>query len=253
MKRIASIIICMFCFSSGVLAWGQIGHRVVGQIAQNHLSKKAKKQLSIIMGHESLVQASTWMDNIKSDEQYDHMKPWHYVTIPDGETYATSKKSDKGDAYEAIERMIDILKDENKSRSEKRDAVAILTHLVGDIHQPLHVGNGQDRGGNDLKIKWFRSGSNLHRIWDSGIIDSKQLSYTELATMIDHPSEDTNLKSTDKNRWIEEAMSLRTQVYQVGEKDYLSYEYMYKNWPVVKNQLLKGGVRLAMILNEIFE
>ena len=116
MKKSILTYSLIFVFYLSAFSWGQTGHRVVGQIAQNHLSKKAKKELASIMGHESLVEASTWMDNIKSDKSYNHMRSWHYVTIPDGETYASSEKSDKGDAYEAIDRMVKILKDETKSK-----------------------------------------------------------------------------------------------------------------------------------------
>ena len=121
------------CIAIGLFAWGQTGHRVVAQIAQNHLHPKTAKQLFEIMGHESLVEASTWMDHIKSDSTYDHTHAWHYVTIPDGETYATSEKSMKGDAYEAINRMKEIIKSENSTKQEKKEAVRMLTHLVGRI------------------------------------------------------------------------------------------------------------------------
>jgi hypothetical protein len=218
------------------------------------LTNKTKKELAKIMGHESLVEASTWMDNIKSDEKYDHTHAWHYVTIPDGMEYNSAEKSDKGDAYEAIKRMIEILKNDVSSNEEKREAVRMLVHLVGDFHQPLHVGNGEDRGGNDVKIKWFYSNSNLHRIWDSEMLDSKEYSYSELSGLIDHPLNEAqmNFKSADLNVWVKEAMELRPQVYAIGEKDNLSYEYMYKNWDTVQTQLLKGGLRLAAVLNEIF-
>jgi len=252
-KRTA--LAALFCCNSILAgAWGQTGHRTVAQIAQNHLTKKAKKKIAKIMGHESLVEASTWMDNIKSDDAYDHTHSWHYVTVPDGQTYANSEKNEKGDAYECVERMIETLKDDTKSYAEKKDALRMLVHVVGDFHQPLHVGKGDDRGGNDVKIKWFYSSSNLHSIWDSKMIDSKNFSYSELALMIDHPSNEDEQKmtSTELNVWVSEAQALRTQIYYIGEKDYLSYEYLYKNWPTVKEQLYKGGRRLAAILNELF-
>jgi hypothetical protein len=250
-------IFLSLCFVSASLlcfGWGQTGHRVVAQVAQNHLSKKAQKSLHEIMGHESLVEASTWMDNIKSDDAYDYARSWHYVTIPEGKTYASSEKNEDGDAYETIQRMIKVLKDESKSKQEKKEAVRILVHLVGDVHQPLHVGNGEDKGGNDVKIKWFYDKSNLHRVWDSEIIESKDLSYSELAKMIDHKNESTTVKyeSTDLDLWVKEAMGLRPTIYDIGEKEYLSYEYMYKNWPIVKEQLHKGGERLAAVFNEIY-
>lgn len=250
------IIISIFslCLSLTAFGWGQTGHRVVGKVAENHLSEKAKEALWKIMGHESLAEASTWMDEIKSDNSFDYANPWHYVTIPEGKNYHTAEHPEEGDAYEAINRMKSILKDEKASKEEKRNAVRMLTHLVGDMHQPLHVGNGEDRGGNNVKLKWFYDDSNLHRVWDSEIIDSKQLSYTELAQMIDHykEAEQDTVPSTDMNVWINEAMMLRTQVYNIGDKNYLSYEYMYQNWDTVKNQLYKAGVRLAQVLNEIY-
>lgn len=254
MKKIVFILSLQFLAVS-VFAWGQTGHRVIAQIAQNHLSKNAAKQIFEIMGHESLVEASTWMDNIKSDSAYDHTHSWHYVTIPNGENYASSEKNDQGDAYEAILRMKEIIKDENSLKEEKRDAIRMLTHLIGDIHQPLHVGNGKDRGGNSIKIKWFYESSNLHRIWDSEMINSKVFSYSELAKLIDHPYESTTVNYTSKelDLWVQEAMALRPQVYDFSGKDNLSYEYLYKNWDTVKVQLLKGGLRLAEELNELFQ
>lgn len=239
-------------FSSQVFGWGQTGHRTVAKVAENHLNKKAQKALFQIMGHESLVEASTWMDNIKSDSSYDYARSWHYVTIPDGETYESSEKNEKGDAYEAINRMKKIIKDENSTIIEKREAIRMLVHLIGDFHQPLHVGNGTDRGGNQVKVKWFSSPSNLHRIWDSEIIESKGFSYSELAELIDHPEEDdTPYYNTDMNIWVAEAVALRPQVYASSDQERLSYRYMYNNWDTVKDQLLKGGLRLATVLNEL--
>lgn len=253
MKRI--IFTFSLCLASLLsFSWGQTGHRTVAHIAQNHLHKKAQKAIQKIMGHESLVEASTWMDNIKSDDAYDHTHAWHYVTIADGKDYKSCEKNEKGDAYEAIDRMITTLKNESADLSEKKEALRMLVHLVGDIHQPLHVGNGTDRGGNDVKIKWFYDPSNLHRIWDSEMIDSKQYAYSELALQTDHAKQalPAAYTSIDKDVWVQEAIALRPQVYNIGDKGHLSYEYMYKNWPTVKEQLHKAGLRLAAILNEIY-
>jgi len=234
--------------------WGQTGHRVIGKIAENHLTAKAKKGLQKIMGHESLAEASTWMDEIRSDEKYNYAKTWHYVTVPEGKDYATAEHEEKGDIYEAIGRMTALLKSDTATKIQKVEAVRMLTHLVGDIHQPLHVGNGQDRGGNNVKIKWFFDDSNLHRIWDSGIIDEKKMSYSEIAEIVDHPVDANKdvLRSTDLDLWVKEAVELRPQIYAIGEKEYLSYEYMHENWGTVKTQLYKSGLRLAEILNDIY-
>lgn len=254
MKKIGLLSLMILC-AIWAFGWGQTGHRVVGKVAENHLSKKAKEALECIMGTESLAEASTWMDEIKSDSVYDHTHKWHYVTIPDGKDYHTCEKSEYGDAYEAINRMIAIIKDKDAIQQEKVKAIRMLTHLVGDIHQPLHVGNGEDRGGNSVKIKWFYKNSNLHRIWDSGMIDSKQFSYSELAEIIDHAPESTvvKLQQDDLDVWISEAMSLRPQIYDIEGQENLSYEYQYKNWNTVREQLFKAGIRLAGVLNEALD
>jgi len=254
MKQLIITAALLFGFSSTALGWGQIGHRVIGEVAENHLSPKAKKAIDEILGHESLAVVSTYMDEIRSDDDFDHTHPWHYTTIPEGETYETCEKNQKGEAVEAILRMKKILEDENAPMAEKKQALKFLVHLVGDIHQPLHVGTGTDRGGNDVKLEFFYEPSNLHRIWDSGMIDAKQYSYTELAELVDH-ADNTRVKNWQQGGpadWANEAMQYRDQVYDYGDKDYVSYEYMYKNWDLVKMQLEKGGIRLAGMLNEIF-
>lgn len=253
MKKL-TLFLAISLMSVYAFGWGQIGHRAVAFVAQKHLNNKAKAALFELMGHESLVEASTWMDNIKSDSAYDHTHAWHYVTIPNGDSYQTIEKSAKGDAYEATLRMIETLKNPKASKDEKVEALRMLVHLVGDLHQPLHVGNGEDRGGNDIRIKWFYDRSNLHRIWDSGMIDSKQFSYSELAQLIDHDYDwiDATYTSTELDVWVNEAMELRPQIYDMRDEENLSYEYMYRNWDTVKDQLLKGGLRLAAILNDIY-
>ncbi len=251
-----NIILSAIAISVSISAfgWGQTGHRAIGKIAESYLSEKAKKSIQEIMGHESLAECSTWMDEVRSDKKYDYAKTWHYVTIPEGTDYKSVEHEEKGDVYEAIGRMKKILKDKSSTKEQKVEAIRMITHLVGDMHQPLHVGNGEDRGGNNVKIKWFYDDSNLHRIWDSGMIDEKKYSFSELAEVVNYPvnSDDDTYFNTDLDVWVEEAVALRPQIYNIGDKGFLSYEYMYENWDTVKIQLHKAGVRLAQILNDIY-
>ena len=126
--------------------------------------------------------------------------------------------------------------------------------MVGDIHQPLHVGKPGDRGGNDVKVKWAGGDSNLHRVWDSEVIDGTQLSYTELAESLAKPdaSKIKTLQNNNIRTWAYESMSYRKQVYNYGNGK-LGYQYAYKNLPAVQERLLQAGVRLAGILNEIYK
>jgi len=241
--------------SVNCFGWGQTGHRVVGQIAQNHLSPKAKKAIQDLMGQESLAYASTWMDEIKSDDSYDHTHDWHWVTIPEGGNYVETDKNPDGDAVEAINRMVKILKNPASENQEKVEALRFLVHLVGDIHQPLHVGNGTDKGGNDVKVTWFGKSSNLHRVWDSGMLESRDWSYSELVTQLDCSCEDSiaSYQSIlNPEAWAKEAMNYRPQVYETGNVERMGYQYTYQNWDLLELQLFKAGIRLAGLLNEIY-
>jgi len=235
--------------------WGQTGHRVVGHIADGMLSKKAKKQLKRVLGHQTLAEVSTWMDEVRSDADYRYANTWHYATIPDGETYETAETQENGDVIWAIEKIVKELKAGNLSAEDEATNLKFLVHLVGDIHQPLHVGNGTDRGGNDEKVTWFGSNTNLHSVWDSRMIDGKQYSYTELANKINHPTK-ADVKAWQAatvRDWAMESMSYRERVYATPENKRLSYRYSYDNFDLVEYRLLQAGVRLAGVINDIYK
>ena len=254
MKLLNALLPLVLLQPISAFAWGATGHRVVGAIAEDHLSHKARKAVHRILGGESMAIAATWMDEVRSDHAYDYTHDWHWVTIPDGSTYAAAEKNPNGDAIETIDSMVAKLKSDTLSTARQLFCLKVLIHLVGDLHQPLHVGGVDDKGGNTFQVQWFGKGSNLHRIWDSGMIDDHGLSYTELAASIDHVSK-TQMQDWSHGTaadWAQENLAFRAQIYNVKEGGKVGYEYQYLNWPVVQQQLLKGGVRLAGLLNAIF-
>jgi len=248
------LILCLVLFISvEAFSWGPTGHRAVGLIASKHLSAKAKKNIMKILGQNSLSEVSNWMDEIRSDSTYKDMGDWHWVTIETGKTYDQSPKNPKGDVIATLERIVSELKKHTLDKKTEEEYLKILVHLVGDIHQPLHVGCCDDQGGNKVKAKWFGRDTNLHSIWDSNMIDDSKLSYTEFASFLDEPDQVT-VASWQKNsvrEWADESMTFRKQVYEIGDGN-LSYKYSYKNLPTVKQRILQAGIRLAGILNEIY-
>lgn len=234
-------------------AWGQTGHRVIGMVAEDHLNSKTKEKLNEIMNGESLVMASTWMDEVRFNRRYRYMADWHWVTIPDGNTYAQSEKNPHGDILEVIERLVEELRSKQLTKAKEREHIKLLIHLVGDMHQPLHVGAGSDKGGNETKVKWFGKASNLHRVWDSNMIDATKLSYGKLALSLDKLKkyEVEKLRKASIFTWAKESMDLRKQVYQIGDGN-LGYGYFNKNIDNVYKRLLEAGVRLAGLLNEMY-
>lgn len=247
----------LFVFLTGFVfnafSWGATGHRAVGYIADQHLSKKARLAIEKILRGQSLAMAGTWMDDIKSDSVYDNTHDWHWVTLQNGETYEQSVKNPKGDLVMTLERLIAELKSKKLSAKQEAEHLKMIVHLIGDIHQPLHVGFGTDQGGNEVKLTWFGTNSNLHRVWDSDMIDGSKLSYTELANA--WPKADaTRVKSLQQasvRDMAKEAMTFRKQVYAYGDGK-LGYNYNYKNFNTVLEQIQKAGIRLAGVLNQIY-
>jgi hypothetical protein len=251
--RVLLAISIVFFFAADAFGWGATGHRATGWVAEQHLNAKAKKQLADLLGQESLAMAATWMDDVRADSTYDYMTDWHWVTIETGQTYDQSVKNKNGDIIMTLERIVAELKSKKLDRRKEIEAIKILIHLVGDLHQPLHVGCCDDSGGNRVKVKYFRDDTNLHSVWDSQMIDGTKLSYTELAQSLGMPDKATvkEWQSTKVRDWANESMTYRPQVYKVG-KGSLSYEYVYYNMPIVEERLVRAGVRLAGILNEIY-
>ena len=248
-----TLTLLLFSVQTGI-TWGKTGHRITGLIAEKHLTKKARKNIERVLGNESLAEVSNYMDFIKSERKYDFMGPWHYCTIPDGQTYEQAGTPEEGDVIQTIERLITELKTRNFTDQDEAFALKMLVHLIGDIHQPLHVGNGNDRGGNDIKVKYFGRDSNLHRVWDSQMIDGEQLSYTEYTRMINFASEEqiTEWQSASVRDWAKESMSYREQIYAFPEDGRIFYRYIYDNIDLVNQRLLQAGVRMAGVLNEIY-
>ncbi|MGL1884904.1 MAG: S1/P1 nuclease [Reichenbachiella sp.] len=253
MKR-TLLTLVSFLISIQLMAWGKTGHRVVGEIAYQHLSSKAKKNIQNVLGDEQLGMVGNYMDFIRSDRNNDFMTAWHYCTIPHGQTYVEVGAPEQGDAVEAIGRLIAELKSKQFTYEKELENLKYLVHLVGDIHQPMHVGNGTDKGGNEVKVEFMYEKSNLHRVWDSGLIDYQQLSYIEYVAWIDIATkeEEEKWQSDGISIWLEEAIGYREEIYDIPENNRLSYRYNYDHIGTVNERLLKGGIRLAGILNEIY-
>lgn len=259
MKRIITITLS-FIWVLGAFAtddvWGPTGHRATGKIAEKHLTKKAKRAIDELLEGESLAFVSTYADEIKSDKNYRKFYPWHYVNMPLDGNYETAAKNPKGDLVTGIQHCIKVLKDKNASVDDKRFYLKMLVHLIGDLHQPMHIGQKEDKGGNTIQVQWHGRGSNLHRVWDENLIKKWDMSYVELADNAKHLSKHQikALQAGSVLDWVKDTHNLTKKVYKsakVGEK--LGYRYSYVYFPIVRQQLQKGGLRLAKLLNDIFD
>ncbi|WP_419212241.1 S1/P1 nuclease [Maribacter sp. X9] len=255
-----NILVLLFLVSNLAFAndivWSKTGHRVVGEVAEQYLSRKAKRAIENLLDGKSLAAVANFGDEIKADRAYSKFSAWHYVNIPFGKTYAEIEPNASGDLIQGVNKCLSIIKDEHSSRSDKVFYLKLLIHLIGDLHQPMHVGRLEDKGGNDIQLQWFGEGTNLHRLWDSNMINDNGMSFTELASEVpDLSKQQVNyLQSGTLLDWVEESHLLANKIYdsvEVGEK--LGYRYSYDWWDTVDSQLQKGGIRLAKVLNEVFQ
>lgn len=239
------------------LAWGPKGHDTVAYIAEQHLSKKTLKKVQEVLGGHSLVYVANWMDNASHTNEYAYTKTWHYVNVdPNEGTYANSKKDAAGDVVTAINSIVENLKSGELSPDEEQAQLMMLIHLVGDMHCPMHAGHKSDRGGNGTQVKYFGKQKKLHSVWDSEIVESAhRWSYSEWQFQIDRASkkEQKAIIQGTPNDWIEETVVLANDIYEESTtQQNLSYDYVANYTPIIEQQFLKGGLRLAALLEEIY-
>ncbi|NQV42594.1 MAG: S1/P1 nuclease [Candidatus Marinimicrobia bacterium] len=236
-----------------VLGWGKTGHRVIGRIAEENLSPQAKAEITKLFGHSDLARIANWADEIKSDPAWKHANDWHYCTVLEGQEYIGP--DDGGRAVQKVSEFTTLLEKGTLGEKDQKDVLRFIVHIVGDLHQPLHVGNGTDKGGNDVKVTWFGDESNLHRVWDSQMIDHMQYSYTEYAQQIQLgliPDMKAALLDPTLMTFVYSSREVHPQVYDIGDGK-LSWKYIYKNRELMEDRLLQGGYHLAALLNDIFD
>ncbi len=250
------LIFFMLIGSQLAMAYEKTGHRVVAEIAERHLSDIARKRIGEILGPKvSLAEVANWADEMKSnpDEYWREAGVYHYLNVPAGQTFEDTPRNPAGDVLSAYEKFTATLKSSASSRAEKQLALKFLVHIVGDMHQPMHFGHASDRGGNLVKVIWFDQVTDLHSVWDIFLIDKEKLSFTEWANFLDKADPDmvAIYQKASPIDWIHEGLALRDKIYNVGDRNF-SWGYVYKYRPVIREELLKGGLRLAGVLNGIF-
>jgi hypothetical protein len=262
MKKITNRIIIVFLFALPLqsFAWGLLGHRIVGEVASKYLTPSAKAAVMKILGTETMAMASNYPDFIKSDSNYNYLYNWHYINLKGGlsrtQFDSVLAVDTASNAYTRINQIVKQLKSKKLSPVEKSLYLKLLIHIVGDIHQPLHVGRFEDLGGNRIKVLWFNVSYNLHQVWDEQLIKLQELSYTEFTAAINHttPAQHNAWQKQPVSEWIWDSYQLAEKVYSDIKlpEEKLGYNYNFKYKAVLEQQLLKGGVHLAGLLNEIF-
>ena len=232
-------------------AWGVVGHKLVAKIAYTQISPAVKDSLKYYLEQTTIEEASVWMDEIKADASNDSLKPFHYFDMDKGEKYNPDSTNN---IIGELNRVIRELKDRGKySKEHIAVDIKILIHLVGDLHQPLHTGYKNDKGGNAISVFFAANGSNLHRVWDTDILEGYILNEpTTWASTSKYSKEElAAIKKTDVVGWMNESRSKLDIVYDFTGQD-ISGKYIKLAVPVIEERLLFGGLRLGKLLHDIF-
>lgn len=236
-------------------AWGPDGHRIVAQIAFDHLTPQAQAAVSAELKaagepDPTLPGVANWADQVRDPET----GPLHYVNMPkDDCRYQAPRDCPDGKCVVgAIESSIAVLRSVDSPESRRIVALKNLVHFVGDIHQPLHAGRAEDKGGNTVQLVWAGKGSNLHRVWDSGLITTIDPDWQDYEKTLRHREIRTDWVTPSPAAWAEASCRIVQDPDFYPSSTQPGPEYVSRWRPVVDDQLTTAGLRLAAILNRLY-
>ncbi len=255
-KKIASLLLVIVFFATPFrsFAWGKKGHQIVAQIASHFLADSTRKKVQDYLGRTSFEDAANWMDESRSNDFYGYMRTWHYFDMEKGETYKPVAERNILTVLHAA--ITDLRRKDGLKKSAVKTDLLYIFHLVGDLHQPLHVGYSSDKGGNDIQVSYiFKSYStNLHSVWDTEMIESEKITADTCLALFPSitPQELVKIKTINELAWYKESRQLLDTAYNFTD-GFLPKNYVMNNKSIVERQLLLGGIRLAAILEELFK
>lgn len=234
-------------------AYGAAGHRIAGLAAEPLLCKSAIDSIAALTSGESLSELGLWADRIRGTDRWQRSAPWHYMNIADNANVPDFRHPPEGDVLWAIGEFSAQLGDAERESARRAEALRFLVHFVVDIHQPLHVGRAEDRGGNRTPIRYSNTEVDLHRFWDTdaiGLADLSVAAYTRaIRDRVAHLAR-ADAGSTPIE-WATESLELRDAVYDF-RRARASRAYLDRAERLTRERLALAAARLANTLNGIF-
>jgi hypothetical protein len=238
-------------------------------IAEAHLTPQAQSAVQKLLGQDSLADVANWADSVRGNGTYHQTVWYHYEKIPDGVSYLANLKAlpdwqrQKGGVVAAILVAQKTLREDKAPLLEQTDALKFLVHFVGDIHQPFHSGRPEDEGGVKIDVTWFGTPMNLHRVWDSGMINTghKDLFATShslaedslrYANFVMQEFAKANVDTEfNVEKWLNESLQIRNAAYDpIYQADQNRYQTLHLQ--ELDLRIYSSGVRLAELLNSIY-
>jgi hypothetical protein len=252
-------VLAVIAGSLPTFAWGPEGHSLVARIADAQLTAAARARVAAILGpNTTMASVSSWADEARRSRA--DTAPWHYIDIPIDQPHLDmARDCPKGDCVIAkIEEFRKALNDPALTPDQRREDLMFLIHFIGDMHQPLHSADNKDRGGNDVPVEFFGKRTNLHSVWDSGLLSrmgSQERLFGRLLT-----ESESHAKKWSKGTvedWAEESHKAAQKVVYgrlpkvaPGTPVPIGAAYEKKADPLIRAQLEKAGARLAAVLNQ---
>ena len=244
-------------------AWGPLGHRLVARLADDDLSPQARAGIARLLRGQAdptLAGVANWADDLRSNDPAlgKRSARWHYVNIGDPDcAFDAARDCPGGDCVvAAIQEQTAILSDASRSDADRLQALKFVVHFVGDVHQPLHAGHADDRGGNDYQVNWRGKGTNLHSLWDSGMLNAQRLdeeAWLARLRALPVPAPVSPLPARAPQLWAEQSCKvvIAPGFYPAGHV--IDDTYVDAHLPIAESQLRLGGARLAAVLNAAFK
>ena len=252
----------LFAAVPPLFAWGQKAHRIIAEVAYNSLTDKAAAAVDSLFGRHGMVWCANWADEIKSDTVYPDSYDWHFQDLAprltDSAVIATLHcyPLHGGRLWRVIDSLKTILSAPQKPQGQQHtDALKFFIHLTGDCYCPMHIAHEDDLGGNLVKMKWHGEPTNLHRVWDENLVESRGYSYTEYADYLisSYSAERQAIENASRDSLLIVSYRLTQDIYDYQNSgDSNTYHYIYRWHKVCEKQIYTAGVRLAKWLNKFY-
>ncbi|MEB1608908.1 S1/P1 nuclease [Xanthomonas campestris pv. campestris] len=241
------------------VAWGPQGHRLVARIAETELSPQAQAQVAQLLKGEAnptLAGVASWADELREHdpELGKRSGRWHYVNLGEHDcTYAPPRDCPDGNCViAALDRQTGLLADRSQPLEVRRQALKFVVHFVGDIHQPMHAGYAHDKGGNEFQLQVAGKGSNLHALWDSGMLNDRHLgddAYLQRLLALPATAATSSVLPPPAAAWAQASCKIAITPGVYPDNHVLPDDYIATYRPLAETQLREAGDRLAAVLN----
>jgi hypothetical protein len=252
-------LLAIFIISFLMISWGYVGHKTVATIAENHLTPEAKAGIKELLGDQTISDVASWADEVRDKSEYKSTFQLHFINAPLGLTYQQFsdliEAQGEHNVYSGIRKYQEVITSSVTTKDQKAEALKFIVHFVGDAHQPFHVSRKEDKGGNTIQVQFDGKGTNLHSLWDSGLINKQGLPFDQMAKEYDNaiPTEIKKWQSDPMMQWMWESYQLSTKLYaEIDKNNVLGDEYYKQHITIVQQRIEMAGIRLAGVLNELF-